>query len=238
MNRRLVFTAYNRPCYFTPVMASWAQARGFGDWNPTVYLEPSSQRPTMAAIAGNHGATVVVNPHRLGVLHNPWNALNTAFSNGADFVVLAEDDVLVSDDVLEFLRWASVRFKTQHVLAACACSQEPTSSPTQANHVTIHRRFNALVWGTWRDRWDNVLRDTWDHDYSSGTPDAPQSGWDWNINLRVMADWYIASPVASRSQHIGEFGGIHMQPAAFPESTSPTFRQHRPRAPFTLVPNR
>ncbi len=229
MNRRLVFTATDRPYYFQPVLDSWRTARGFLDWHPTVHLEPSPVQDAMLRMAHGAQADVQVNRRRLGVLRNPWNALDSAFTAGADFVVLAEDDVLVSDDVLDYFTWASTALAHEHVLAVCACSMQPQPD-ADVNLVVTHRRFNPLVWGTWRDRWTTVLRDTWDHDYSSGTPDAPQSGWDWNINLRVMQDWVVAAPVVSRSTHIGKYGGTHMRPEDFTGSVAPTFAATHPAA--------
>ncbi len=240
MRRRLVFTAYNRPYYFGPVMQRWTEVRGFtdGDWQPTVYLEPSASQQQMIALATAAGATVSLNPTKRGVLSNPWHALDRAFDGGAGFAVLAEDDVLVSDDALEFFTWASVEFADQAVLAVCACSFAPACAPGHEQHTVRHKQFCPLIWGTWADRWAGALRDTWDHDYSSGTAQAPQSGWDWNINLRIMGDWDIVSPIASRSTHIGEHMGTHTTRASYPGSIAPTFRPDRPAAPFHPPSNR
>ncbi len=238
MKRRLVFTAYNRPVYFEPVMAAWTQVRGFGDWQPEVFLEPSPAAEAMTGIAAEAGAAVTRNPLKRGVLSNPWNALYTAFNAGADFVVLAEDDVLVSDDILEYFTWASTTFADQHILTVCACSFAPACAPGHEQNTVRHKQFTPLIWGTWADRWTDQLRDTWDHHYSTGTSEAPQSGWDWNINLRIMRDWDVISPIASRSTHIGRHGGAHTTAQTFPGSIAPTFAAHRPSAPFCPPSNR
>ncbi len=245
LRRRLVFTANDRPYYFGPVMRRWAQVRGFNDWQPTVYLEPSRVQQQMVALATAAGATVSLNPTRRGVLSNPWYALDRAFEGGAEFAVLAEDDVLVSDDILEYFTWAATQFADAQVLAVCACSFAPVCAPGHEQHTVRHKQFCPLVWGTWHDRWAGALRDTWDHHYDTGTPQAPQSGWDWNINLRVIpggadrgVDWDIVSPIASRSTHIGEHMGTHTTPASFPNSIAPTFTAQRPAAPFHPPSNR
>jgi hypothetical protein len=230
VKRSLVFTAYNRPQYFTPVMASWAAVRGFADWDPVVFLEPSPVQQEMTRIAAAAGAGVWANPHRRGVSDNPWYALDTAFTvgEGSDFAVLAEDDVLVSDDVLEYFSWAAQRFRREHILTVCAASFATTCPPDQEQDTVRSGQFCPLVWGTWADRWTAVLRDSWDHDYSSGTATQPQCGWDWNIGLRVMGDWQVIAPAASRSVHIGADGGAHCTPAHFPATVAPTFTAHRP----------
>jgi hypothetical protein len=231
-----VFTAYDRPQYFHSVMNSWAAVRGFHDWHPQVFLEPGPNVDVMTAIAQEHGVKVHRNTVKLGVLRNPWQALQSAFRQGADFAVLAEDDILVSSDVLEYFTWAATELREERVLAACSCSFTTSCPLSQDQLVVTHQEFCPLVWGTWRDRWLNVLRHTWDHDYSSGTPQAPQSGWDWNINLRVMKDWRIVSPIASRATHIGAEGGTHTTAASFPSSVAPTFHPDRPPGPFHLAP--
>jgi len=234
VNLALVFTANNRPRYLRPVLHQWARVRGWRDWRPTVYLEPGRKAAQMADIATAAGARVRVNPRRYGVLTNPWQALNTAFTDGADFTVLAEDDVLVSTDVLEYFDWAAHSHATEHVLAACAGSFDGCPDGHEY-HIERGNRFCCLVWGTWADRWTGTLRDTWDHTYSSGTPAQPQSGWDWNITLRILPGWDVLAPYASRSQHIGEHEGTHCTPAQYPGTRAANFRHDRPTAPYTVV---
>ncbi len=233
MRRRLVYTAYNRPAYFRTVLESWGGVRGFADWKPTVHLEPSDHADEMIAIAVAAGVLVRPNRHRRGVLGNPWHALDRAFNAGADFVVLAEDDVIVSDDILEYFTWASEHCRADTTLAVCASNH--TTDPAADEYAALRsNRFCPLVWGTWVEQWTGVLRDTWDHDYGSGTPDAPQSGWDWNINLRVMGERHVIVPAASRSRHIGRVDGTHTTALSFPGSVARTFRPHREMGTYTI----
>jgi hypothetical protein len=221
---RLVFTAYNRPDYFATVMDTWTRVRGFADWQPTVFLEPGPAQDEMTRIATEAGVAVKLNPLRRGVLTNPWNALHSAFFTDADFAVLAEDDVTVSSDVLEYFHWAADRYAADPgVLAVCAFTRTDHSDPAV---VHLNDRFCPLVWGTWHDRWPD-LRDSWDHDYSSGLVDGTPSGWDWNINLRVANGRRFVTPGQSRSDHIGQFNGTHMQPQDFPSSQAVAFRPDR-----------
>ncbi len=236
MNLRLVFTAYRRPHYFADVLNAWTQVRGFTDWKPLVLLEPSSHAEQRTALAEAAGATVHVNPRRYGVLTNPWQALNTAFTDGADFAVLAEDDLLPSTDTLEMFAWAADVLRCTDTLTVCAASLAPTARPYQEHHITRSGTFCSQIWGTWAARWDIVLRDTWDHTYSTATTNPAEAGWDWNIYRRIVpAGWRVAHPVASRATHIGEHGGEHTTPASFPASQLPTFKQYRPPGTYQLV---
>jgi hypothetical protein len=175
-------------------------------------------------------AEIIVNPTVYGPLVNPWEAVEWAFRhNQADFVVYAEDDVVVSEDVLEYFDWASVVYADARVGAVCSWSQsEPDPALADVVETGGDGFFSAHVWGTWPDRWYAVMRDTWDKDYSSGG--AMDSGWDWHINRRVFpaAGLQCVRPQQSRSNNIGEWGGAHQRPEDFPATVSRSFRPDRP----------
>jgi len=236
MRRDLVFTAYNRPEYFYNTITSWNAARNLRNWKASFFIEPSPLQDVIAEIAITLETNVVttINETVQGVLVNPWNALNTAFLDGADFVVLAEDDVVVSQDTLEYFEWASIEYQTGHNnLLVNAFSQ---IGGAKQNQVTRDARFSPLIWGVWKDRWEETLRDTWDKDYSTGNPDGSEAGWDWNINRIIAANNYtVIKPLQSRSDHIGEFDGTHMTPELFDSSRGVDFKQARGRQRYIEV---
>lgn len=236
MKRELVFTAYNRPDYLHQVVSSWNNVRNLGLWNATFYIEPSDMNSVIGDIAMNLQTTVTANfnAEKNGVLVNPWVALNTAFENGADFVVLAEDDVVVSQDILEYFEWTSEEYSTaKRVLAVNAYSRIGAGQP---NQLIQESRFSPLVWGIWKDRWEEHLRDTWDKDYSSGNADGSEAGWDWNINrILLEKELTILKPLQSRADHIGEFQGTHMTPDLFEDSRGLGFEQIRGRQRYIEV---
>lgn len=240
MNRRLVFTAFRRPAYFADVLDHWSRVRGFADWQPTAFIEPSDVADQMAEIAADAGVAVHRNTVRRGIAGNPFHALDSAFSGGADFVVLAEEDEVVSTDALEFFTWASDTFAASNVLTVCAASLAPTASPEQEHHVTLSGTFCSQLWGTWAGRWAEILRPTWDHNYSSRSPGGPshETGWDWNIYRRCVPGFRVVHPVASRSNHIGRFDGAHTTEANFAGTQLPTYIHHRPPGEYTIVPLR
>lgn len=237
MRRELVFTAYNRPQYLYETVNSWNAARNLVKWPVNAHIEPSELSGVMSDLFLQLTANVTlrVNQTLQGVLVNPWNALDAAFSRGADFVVLAEDDVVVSQDVLEYFEWASVEYQTGHnVLCVNAFSQ---LGGGKVNQVTLDDpKFSPLVWGVWKDRWYNILRDTWDKDYSTGLEDGSQAGWDWNINRIITNNsMKVVKPLHSRSDHIGEELGTHMTPELFPTSRGTAFKAFRGRQRYVEV---
>jgi len=235
MKTELVFTAYNRPDYLGPTVSSWNGVRNLKNWNTTFFIEPSDKQEIVGemALALSTTVTARVNETVQGVLVNPWNALNTAFENGADFVVLAEDDVIVSQDILEMFEWTALEYQTSYKTLAINAFSDLGQG--KANQLYSAGHFSPLIWGTWRDRWEEHLCDTWDKDYSTGLPDGSQAGWDWNINRILTAkDMRIIKPVQSRSNHIGLFG-THMTPDLMATSQGADFTEIRGRQRYIEV---
>lgn len=236
MIKKLIFTAYNRPEYLQKSVESWNAVRNVGAWQPvSFFIEPSEVEDEIADIALSLNAEVSLyhNAEKQGVLVNPWNAINSTFEAGADFVILAEDDVIVSTDVLEYFEWTSEEYATANsVLAINAFS---TVGGGKSNQIVRSNKFSPLIWGVWKDRWEDILRDSWDKDYSSGNPDGSEAGWDWNIN-RIIKDnsLQIVKPVQSRSTHIGLFG-THMTPDQFESSVGVDFESTRGRQRYNEI---
>lgn len=235
MRRDLVFTAYNRPEYLQPTINSWNRVRNLSQWETTFYIEPSEVQDVVVdiALALNGPVTTRINSEVLGVLVNPWNALNTSFEGGADFVVLAEDDIIVSQDTIEMFEWASVEYATsKNVMIINAFSDIGGGKP---NQLTQSAHFSPLVWGVWKKHWENHLRDTWDKDYSTGNPDGSEAGWDWNIN-RILTQLgnTTLKPLQSRSDHIGVIG-THMTPDLMDTSKGADFQATRGRQRYNEV---
>lgn len=216
----IALTANNRAKYLEQTLESWREV----DWIEYAlirfHVEPGNQSVLELCESVDFCSTeITLNEERLGVLHNPWVALDTSFKK-APFVILAEDDVIVAPDILRYFSAMDRHKYDSRVLAVCAFQGSPVHG---APHLTWkEHHFAPLIWGTWKGRWKNRLRDTWDHDYSSGRGD--HSGWDWNIRLRVMReDDSCIFPDVSRSQHIGQYGGAHMMPEDFAASQAPMF---------------
>lgn len=198
-------------------------------------------------------------------MHRPMGeAANHAWSDpDVGWVILAEEDGPVSDDVLRYQRWARDRFENdKKVLLVCshnipwvessdapwmvegytlAPSDKVPHPPDEAdedqNNVRLKQGFDSRTWGTWRDRWTDTLEPTWDWECNSGGP--TDSGIDWNIATRVMPrGGYVAVvPDAARSVNIGRNEGVYMIAEDKPEGwrSSQSFRPHRGEVEYRLV---
>lgn len=232
----IMMTAWRRPQYLRRTLESWTKVRGVQDVATFhIALDPSDRSDDMLKVIGEFGPrlpiTVHINEQRYGVSENPVESGTDVFIRNpyVNFIVMAEEDLVVSDDVLEYMEWSSAYFSTGHsVLCVCAHSPDDPSPDADPSDVVVQQRFRVWVWGTWRDRWFEVLEPSWDRNYSSGTADDPSCGFDYNIDRRVMPQGgYVAAlPLASRSQNIGQFEGVHADASGFRDTYNPSFREH------------
>jgi GNT-I family protein len=212
----VVFTAFNRPAYMRETLRSWGKARcstiAFFDF----HVEPGCPEMEEACYAPAPWIrTVHVNQVMQGVQRNPFNAMNCAFDrllrdskfrNEDDFVILAEDDFVVSTDIFEWFDWARREFYADEKVLAVSAAQYEEQPGGLAQSLKISR-FPGWVWGTWRDRWENLIAPDWTFDYE-------HNGWDWRLTDYWCKEkgMVCVVPAVSRSQHIGEHGGVHTIP--------------------------
>jgi hypothetical protein len=234
----VLLTAYDRPRYLEPVLDAWAAVRGLDGWHLRVAVEPSPVRDEVVdlvrAFVGTtgHGDTeVVLNPTRLGVLENPYAHLDALFRGGHGFVVRAEDDLLVSDDVLELFAHVAAAYADDPTVATAHAFSADAPGPG-ADELVRTTDFCPWVWGTWRDRWLDLIGPTWDRDYSTWNVEPGfETGWDWNLNTRVFPahGLHAVAPAVSRVQNIGEVGEHGTPEDLVP---APTFAAHQAPQPF------
>jgi hypothetical protein len=230
----VLLTAFDRPRYLAPVLDAWAEVRDLHAWHLRVAVEPSRARDEVVQLVrafvrrtGHEDTEVVLNPTRLGVLENPYVHLDALFRAGHDFVVRAEDDLVVADDVLELFAHVQRAYADDPSVATAHafCPDPAGASPAE---LTRTDAFCPWVWGTWRDRWLDLIGPTWDRDYSTyNSSPGFETGWDWNLNTRVFPAHGLGAvaPRVSRVQNIGEVGEHGTPDDLVP---APSFVAHQP----------
>lgn len=217
----LIFTAFNRINYFQRSLASWSMVPELQDWHVRFSIDAGPDSDQMEGRARQFisqnkvaDAKVVVREENLGVLHHPWVAFQEVFAEGFDFALRAEDDQIVSNDVLRCAAFLRDQYLAEPSVACINLASYEDGDPG-----TVHLRsdFNPLLWGTWKDRWEQIIGPTWDHDYSTNNGVAGvEAGWDWNLNTRVLPQEQlkVAAPLRSRVDNIGIWG-VHSNPDTF-----------------------
>ena len=251
-NMAVMTTACRRPYYLRESLASWRQVRGVKELAGfAVKLGFSGREAEQREVIGASGLDIQVWPDLV-----PGGGLHRAIAEAAicmfrepsvEFLVFGEEDVVVSDDVLEYMAWAAERFRPEKRVA-CVCAHSVGGQgwdrpfPVQdagadQQEVRCLPYFSGWCWGTWRDRWASTLEPEWDWDCTSGNADGSPSGYDWNMQIRVMERYGLFSvvPGASRSQNIGREEGVYSTPETFAFAQTPSFREHREPAAYKVL---
>lgn len=125
-----------------------------------------------------------------------------AFRHGlgvSDFHVHLEDDTCPSKDALQFYAWASQFGSDPELFCVCGYSRRGG----EPSHAVKSADYTAWGFATWRDRWLEM-----DADWSNDTAIS----WDTWMDQRVRKGRLAISPLASRIQNIGRYGGTYNNP--------------------------
>ena len=226
----VAFTVHNRPRYLAEALESWSKVRGIEHSRLLFFCEPGCPEAVDLCADADFAAdiTATVNDRRRGVLGNPWRALDYAFAGGADFAILAEEDLIVSPDVLEYFAWSQRYRDDPGALGVTTYQHDERPGGLAGAGTADWSRDDAWhfwVWGTWRDRWATLIRDDWDFTYRENGGGPAQRGWDWRLRNKLVLGngMKMIAPSLCRSQHIGQYGGVHCQPWDFERLLSPSF---------------
>jgi len=260
----VVVTAKSRPDYLERTLRSWEQVRGVESVHTFLLaLGRGPMQSTQMGLASDSSLRIRIrlDSSRADASPGMHRAIGEAIDSvldapGVNFVILSEEDVVVSDDILEYFDWARERMsENMKLLVACAHNvggngwdaktveqldggvrwalrDDDTDADQQAVRALAH--FCGWGWGLDRYAWANIIRPKWDWDCNSGG--GSDSGYDWNMQLRILSpNGHLALvPDAARTQNIGELGGTYSTPAIHALQQSLSFREHREPVEYQL----
>jgi hypothetical protein len=221
-----------RQKYLRASVDSWARVRGADQAQFVFCLEPSGSFPAgefteyvQRLFPRPSRAVVLQSAAPFGCLKNTRRAMELALL-GDGFGVVAEEDVEVSDDILEYFTWARDAYRDDPKTVA-VCAHTRSSKVENRGAVVRASWFAPLVWGAWRDRWDSVLAPAWGPQEGSNNPES----WDNKLKQVIVSGGYQAVfPARSRSLHIGELStlmgtllGEYVYKASVSDCYSPTY---------------
>lgn len=221
----LVVIAYDRPKYLRQVLETLRMCEDVEKFLVHIFIDPSPRLSAVEAVARNFSATiekstvaVTVHPHHTGPHENIRRAVETAFRfSGATFTVVLEDDVILSRDALRFMLHAKQSYAEDKSVFSVTgyadnCHFEGcVIDSVLEKKLSRRRHFTPWFWGTWRDRWEEIVAAGW-------------TGWDVEMNFPLTHDRNINNavldrgfrgsrtevfPLLSRANNIGFEGGFH-----------------------------
>lgn len=250
----VVVTCWRRPQYLERTLRSWRAVRGIEHVRKFIMAcGVSMELPAIADVIMNSGLEAEIHMDSpaarasFGMHRALGEAIDHAFADPfTNWVICGEEDIMVSDDVLEYFTWAFRHMTGDlRILAACAHNRGgtgwdklylgPQDAGADPEIVRAVPYYHPWVWAVSRYNWQHTLRSQWDWDCDSGGAD--DSGYDWNIQKRVLprGDWLCLVPDASRSQNIGEHGGVNSSPDIYLLQRSDSFELHRDRTGYKLL---
>jgi hypothetical protein len=234
MKRAVVFVVCGRIDFTKQTLDYWADARNIDEFDFYFKLEPHPENDEIIKLIDSFKEKtktevgVILNEEVLGVDgKNHDTAMRLMFEKMEyDFVVLAENDLIPSEDISDYFVELSNRFKDDDsIFAVCANYHTPmnyaniwdangnlvVASPEEKNVFDIQPFWAGWIWGTWKDRWQKYL--------SEGIY-REDLHYDAFVSQRVVPDnnLFCVIPRYSRSQHIGHYGAHHQSSFDFQKS--------------------
>jgi CDGSH-type Zn-finger protein len=219
MNKIITMTACRRPEYTQKVLESLARCTGSSEYK----LVPFCDGPHQQVIDVFKGVDfceveVNVNKKRLGHTQNTHKALSRGFEL-SDYVILLEDDTVLSKDFLEFHEHCRENFKDdESVYTVSAGHYNNIDKKYSEEERSLYKRnqwFSNQGWGTWIDRWEEEggIKHNWEAPETVGygvyITNYKYGGWDGLINKHARKGRDEILSVVSRVKNIGAREGVH-----------------------------
>lgn len=224
MKINIAISAYNRPEYSQRSLASIFGAKGFSLDKYNIFCaidchEDGSHNPMVRGVYESFGISPFIAKEKHGCNYTVKKALDLAWEDKPDFVLMLEDDIIISDDALLYIEWAAEKYQSDDSVRTIGLwkSKDGWDFDKPLTKSTIFRAdeqvwFTCWGWGTWRDRWQE-MSDTW----TTGS-DSHDTSWDVVLYSHLNGRKEVV-PAISRAYNCGEFGGTH-RGRAWPGITS------------------
>ena len=224
VNKAIAFTVFNREDFLKRTLYSWSKVKYLDEYDIYFFVEPSNKInqileiiSSFKSVMGSRNIMIKINNELKGCSANTFQALNLLFKV-YDFVVLAEDDLIVSDDVCQYFNYLEDRYRDSNDVCIISANNK-TKNMLDNNVVMPTEYFEGYVWGTWSKCWKSLFSTKWNIKEDGG-----DANWDWNIGQKLKANnLKCIHPAHSKSQHIG-INGINSNPEIFDHTLAYSFK--------------
>lgn len=214
MKINIAISAFNRPEYSLRSLAAIFGAKGFSRNKYNIFCamdcySDGSINQEVFDVYSSFGITPLVATKKQGCNYTVKAALELAWAGNPDFVLMIEDDIIISHDALLYIEWAAEKFMsdTSYRTVGLWKSKNGWAFDKPISYQTLFEvneqvNFTCWGWGTWRDRWDE-MRDNW----TTGD-DSHDTSWDV-ILFSHLNNRKETVPSISRAYNCGELNGTH-----------------------------
>lgn len=213
----ITISAYDRVEYLDLTLAYLSRCHGIEDYSLFCYIDPSPRINEVFELCGRYVNTLnlgyAVNSERLDCNRNIFKCLDYGFKH-SDYVIHIEDDIILARDALLYLEHCNKTYKDDRsIFSVCTYNRysHRTYQPKSSTTIFRQQHFDPWGWATWKDRWEEEIRDNWQFGYGprynkEGEKVLDQGGWDVNMQTIIREDQRRINPNYSRSKNIGEYG--------------------------------
>ncbi len=214
MKINIAISAYNRPEYSQRSIAAIFGAKGFTPQKYRIFCAmdcyaDGSFNQDVYNIYQFFGVIPDVAEQKRGCNYNVRRALELAWEDNPDFVLMIEDDIIISDDALQYIEWAAEKYKNDHSVwtiglwkSKSGWDYDKPLAKSILSRIDKQVWFSCWGWGTWRDRWEEMLIK-----WTTGG-DSHDTSWDV-VLYSHLGNRKEVVPAISRAYNCGELNGTH-----------------------------
>lgn len=180
--------AYNRPKYLRKAIKTHKKIDGLDYY---AFIDMSDKKEVIDIIHGSGIYNVIINrQEHYGLNRNIKEGIDWVLQDH-DAVIVLEDDLLLSEDALEYLK-SNLEHLIHPNIYAVSCQKGEG----------LDRRFKCWAWGTWKDRWEKI-------NWELKPKEKNRDSWDVIVNENFKTNnWFCYCSEKPRVKHIG-WSGVH-----------------------------
>jgi hypothetical protein len=209
----ITISAYDRISYLEQTLLHLSKCYGIQDYKLYCFIDPSTKQNEAVDILFKYGLNISyhINERRLDCNGNIYRCMDFGFQY-SDYVIHIEDDIILARDALLYFEHCRLYQDDRSIFSICGYNRynRRDYKPKGRNTIFRQRWFDPWSWATWKNRWEEEIKDNWQFGYGPRFKDGKMvhegGGWDVNMGTIIRDDQRRINPNLSRAKNIGEYG--------------------------------
>ncbi len=196
MKNVIVSLAYNRPDCERECINHLEACKGIENYKVFFFVEPCDCEVLDIIKASNLDKEIILNNSLKGLWVNKKEAVRACMKM-TDFIIVIEDDVLLSSDALEYFEWAKKTFNNDESIKTVTAYNflDGEYHDALSHEVQARQWYNSTAWAIWKSRYETLSN------WTGEDRDLMQQ-------LHIGQNGYEVFPLLSRANNIGFVNGI------------------------------